>query len=366
MRVLFFTKYSRRGPSSRYRVLQFIPHLQSEGIECVVHPLHTDDYMDAIYSKRRKGAGYYAGRFIRRIGSIAALGGSSAVFIQKELVPYFPPLLEWYLHARKIKVIYDLDDAIHLNYSLSANRLVRFLLGKKIPKALGWSGVVLAGNRFLQSYASRFNPNTVRFPTVVDTLRYRPGERRDGEEGAGGVPLIGWIGTSETVVHLQYLENVLRRLAGERRFKLLVIGVPGTALEGIDVETVTWSEETEVYQLSRCSIGLMPHKPIEFVKGKCGLKLLQYMASGLPVVASPEGGGEDIIVDGENGFIARDDHQWLQRLKMLLDDPSLRRRFSEQGRNTVESRFSLEVWSSRMAGLIKKAVAGEWTGEEGW
>jgi glycosyltransferase involved in cell wall biosynthesis len=351
--LLILTKYDRSGPSSRYRILQFIPYLESHGFRCTVQSLHTADYLETIYSGRAKSPLYYLGRLLARAQAVARASHYSAVFVQKEIAPYLPPWFELMLSAMRAKVVYDIDDAIYVPYSAPKRPAVRLLLGSKIPAALRRSTVVLAGNPFLREYASRYNRQAVYFPTVIDPARYT------ASRSGGSVPVIGWIGSPGTVRFLEERADVLRDVALMSPFELRVIGVPALAIPGLDVKFVPWSEETEARELSACDVGIMPLPEDDWTKGKCGLKLLQYMACGLPVVSSPDGSAGSIVEHGVNGYIARSGEEWRLYLGALLDNEERRRLMGRAGRRRVEEHFSLEAWAPRMAEILLKCMRGE-------
>jgi glycosyltransferase involved in cell wall biosynthesis len=354
--VLFLTKYQRQGPSSRYRVLQFLPALEREGFACDIQSLHTDAYLDALYTQGRPAPGYHAARFLRRLFALFAAVRYDAVFIQKELFPYLPPFAERMLASLGGHLIYDLDDAIFLRYERSERALVRWMLGRKVPAVIARSNVVLCGNEFLRDYAAQYTKNAVLFPTVVDPARYGSGANRPAERDT---PVIGWIGSPETSPYLHELWRVLVRVASSHRFELLVIGDPGFTLPPIGVQAVPWSEEQEAPLLRRCDIGIMPLPDSLWAKGKCGLKLLQYMAAGLPVVTAPGGSAETIVEHGRSGLIARTDEEWAAHLVSLLDDPARGRSMGEEGRRRVRQRYSLSVWAPVMAEILGRVVRGE-------
>lgn len=367
MRVLFLTKYPRRGPSSRYRVLQYMPYLEREGISCDIQSLHTDGYLESVYAGRKVSPRYFLQRFLARAGRILKASGYSVVFLQKELLPYVPPIFELALRLGSMKVVYDIDDAIFFFYTNTRNPFVRLFLGNKIPQALRWSHLVLAGNTYLERYAARYNRRTVYFPTVVDPTRYRSTGLNDrGKDATGERPVIGWIGTPETAPFLLQKAAVLNRIYQVTPFKMLAIGSSDLYIPGLDVETVPWSEERETSELARCDIGIMPLPSTVWAKGKCGLKLLQYMASELPVVSSPEGGARDIITHGVTGYIAHSDDEWRHYLSILLNDRSLRRCLGQEGRRCIEEKFTLSLWAPRMAELLRMVGQGEDPGEVNW
>jgi glycosyltransferase involved in cell wall biosynthesis len=362
-RILFLTKYPRRGPSSRYRALQYIPFIERAGFDCAIQSLHTDSYFDALFGGRSFPATYIAGRAISRTRAILGAGRYDAVFIQKEIFPYMPAVAEGMLRILGCKIIYDIDDSyVYLYYSGSSNPLVRFFLGRKIPSFMRAAEVVLCGNSFLRAYAAEYNPGALLFPTVVDPSLYA------GAAGSGGSgsPVIGWIGSPETSFFLQELGDVLKQLSSSLSFGLRVIGDMDFSLPGLEVETVPWSEESEAELLAGCDIGIMPLPDTPVARGKCGLKLLQYMASGLPVVSSPAGGASEIIEDGVNGFLAHGEGEWIGNLTRLLGDPDLRSRIGAAGRRRVEKQYSLDVWAPRMVAVIERVIAGETLEEPPW
>ncbi|MDD4856732.1 MAG: glycosyltransferase family 4 protein [Candidatus Krumholzibacteria bacterium] len=379
--LLILAKYGRSGPSSRYRILQYIPYLESHGFSCTVQSLHSKDYLETVFSGRGKSGLYYAGRLLARAQASARATHYSAVFVQKELAPYLPPCLELMLSMMRSKVVYDIDDAIFLQYGESRNFLVRLLLGRKIETAIRRSTVVLAGNSFLKEYAARYNRRTVYFPTVVDTSKYAAARaareggippvgraRSDGLASGknGEIPVVGWIGSPETVRFLEEKADVLRAVSRISPFELRVIGAPSSAISGLEAKCVPWSEESEALELARCDVGIMPLPSSDWIKGKCGLKLLQYMASGLPVVSSSGGGADSIVEHGVNGFIAVSDDEWRLHLVSLLENPELRNLMGRQGLARVEERFSLAVWAPRMAEILTKCIRGEPVEEMEW
>jgi glycosyltransferase involved in cell wall biosynthesis len=210
---------------------------------------------------------------------------------------------------------------------------------------------VLAGNAFLASYARRFNPRVSVVPTTIDTDRYSPSLRRPGS-----VPVIGWTGSYSTARYLEALRPVLQRLGRRHEFRVVVVGAPGLAADGVEVEARPWRSASEVSDLADIDIGVMPLDDTEWERGKCGLKALQYMALGIPAVASPVGVNVEIVRDGENGLLAASDEEWERALERLLADAGLRRRLGDAGRATVESGYSARVHAPRVAAVFRDAL----------
>lgn len=347
MRVLFLTRYTATGPSSRYRVVQFLPFLDRAGIGWEMHALVDDRYLDARFAGRSAGPGYLAGRALRRAATLLGSARFDVLFVQKELFPWAPPVAERLLAARRVPVILDVDDAIHLPYR------GRPLLDGKIPRAMASASAVLAGNRWLADYARAFNPHTLMFPTVVDAERFTP--------AAAAVqrakPVVGWIGSPETARYLSAIHGVLARVNARVPFELRVVGASPQAASGLDIVPRAWSLESEADELRGFDVGIMPLPDDEWARGKCSLKLLQYMSAGLATVSSPRGSVAEIVRDGENGFVARDDGEWETRLTGLLTDAAARARMGGKARAWLLANHSLQNYGPRFVAVLR-AVAG--------
>ena len=137
-----------------------------------------------------------------------------------------------------------------------------------------------------------------------------------------------------------------------------MIGTPQYTLDGVDVDARPWRAESEVEDLRGIDVGVMPLPDDDYVKGKCGLKMLQYMALGIPSVASNVGVNGEIVRDGEDGFLAMTESEWVEKLSALLDDVSLRARIGAAGRRTVEERFSARVWAPKVRAIFESVAAG--------
>jgi glycosyltransferase involved in cell wall biosynthesis len=271
------------------------------------------------------------------------------LWIEKELWPWAPAWLERAAWRGK-PVLLDYDDAIFHNYDLHRSAAVRRLYGGKIDALMQHASMVVAGNDYLAERARRAGAASVEvLPTVVDLERYAP-PVRPGVDAAKPV-VIGWIGSPATVGYLQALAEPLARVAAGRAIELHVIGA-SAALPGVAVVQVPWSEAGEVQAIGGCDIGIMPLLDSPWERGKCGYKLIQYMACGLPVVASPVGANMHIVEPGVSGFLADGPAQWEAALVQLADDVALRRRLGRAGRAAVEAHYSLQVAAPRLIGWL--------------
>ena len=362
MRVLFLNKYTARGPSSRYRVLQFLPYLDARGIQATVHALHDDHYLEARYSGAGMSPLYLAGRTLSRLSALAGAGGHDLVFIQKELFPHLPGVPEWWMARRGVRYVVDLDDAIHLLYERAGGW--RGALRDKIPRILSRASLVLAGNRWLEAYARQHTDRVLYFPTVVDTTRFTPAPRRDG-----AVCVAGWMGTPDTVKYLHAIAPALEEAARRAPLSLLVVGADAPRLSALECRAKPWSEAAEADDLRAMDIGLMPLSDDEWSKGKCALKLIQYMSAGVASVTSPSGSAPEFVRDGHNAFLAAGESQWRDRVLDLALSPALRASMGSAARATVEAQYSLAVWGPRFADALlfaagKTSTAPAWSGQE--
>jgi glycosyltransferase involved in cell wall biosynthesis len=168
---------------------------------------------------------------------------------------------------------------------------------------------------------------------------------------------VGWIGSPSTQEYLRHIGPALARFCAETGGRVQAIGVEERfQLEGVPLEAVPWSKETELAALQALDVGIMPLADSPWERGKCGFKLIQYMACGLPVVASPVGANREIVIDGETGALAATQDEWVSALKSLAGDAARRRRMGEAGRARVVSGYSLQAVAPRLAALLRRAA----------
>lgn len=353
MRVLLLSKYGRLGASSRLRSYQFLPYLRSRGIRVTVAPLLSDAYLEALYSGRRITTSSIAKDYGSRLRWLFAGRRFDLVWVEKECLPYCPSFIEDLLRPRQVPYVVDYDDAQFHVYDQHARSIVRTALGKKIDSVMRKAALVTAGNRYLRDHANRAGAKHVELlPTVVDVDRYTR-----SEPGVGGEPFaIGWIGTPKTVPLLDEIAGPLAEVARLREVRIVTVGAPGWHAAGVPVEPRTWSEASEVSEIASFDVGLMPLLDEPFERGKCGYKLIQYMACARPVVASPVGVNSEIVEHGFNGFLASSPEDWVTSLTTMIDDHQLARAMGARGRAKVEREFSLSHAAPQLAGWLEEAA----------
>ncbi len=350
-----------RTPSQRFRIEEFLPYLREQGIETDFSwALSADDaktfYGQVPASEKAKVVAKAGLRQARQLAPHLLRKKYDVIFVQRESFFLGGPWLEW-LASRSTPMIYDFDDAIWVHQISESNRRFAFLKNvDKVPRLVALAHTVFAGNPYLQNWARGYNGNVRVVPTTIDTEVYKPGPRR-----SSGPVTIGWSGSVTTVEHFQTaipaLTKVKARLGDAVQFK--VIGDAKYRYEPLGIVGEGWRADTEVAELQKIDVGLMPLPDTEWARGKCGLKGLQYMALGIPTLMSPVGVNCEIVRDGENGFLPRTEDEWVERLCELVQNATLRQRLGDAGRKTVVDEYSVLRWRDTYVELIRKAAASK-------
>jgi glycosyltransferase involved in cell wall biosynthesis len=341
--VLLLSRYGRLGASSRVRYYQFLPQLEASGIQTTVSALLDDLYLQRLYSGQRFGWTRILFSYARRIRALLSVRRYDIVWIEKELLPWMPALGERLLYSLRIPYVVDYDDAVFHSYDLHPRSIVRAALGTKIDEVMRSSALVTAGNDYLADRARSAGARRVEVvPTVVDTDVYRPGSQRSGPV------TIGWIGSPSTAKYLRTVAGALAEVCRDGAARVVVVGAPDPGLGSVPLEVRAWAEHREVSDIQSFDIGIMPLEDGPWERGKCGYKLIQYMACGLPVVGSPVGVNRSIVRHGTNGFLASSPEEWVRFLSQLRDDAKLRSRMGQHGRADVEAGYSVRSVGPRL------------------
>lgn len=353
MHVLVLSRYGRLGASSRMRLLQYLPWFEQAGLFCTVSPLVSDAQLQVRYQKGNYQLFHLLHAYGRRIRTLMQRFRFDVVWIEKEALPWLPAWFENCL-LRDVPYVLDYDDAIFHNYDQHSSAWVRRFLGNRIDLLMAGARLVVTGNTYLAQRARAADAPWVEIvSTAIDLSRYpvKPAWI------FSGAPLhIAWIGSPSTVRYLTLLHAPLLALSQRFAFKLRVIGGGPIDLPGVDVEFVQWAEATEVASIQTCDIGVMPLFDSPWEQGKCGYKLIQYMACGKPVIASPVGINCQIVTHGINGYLAETPHDWIQALTSLMADANLRQQMGAAGRVKVERDFAIQVNAPRLVAMLRVAA----------
>lgn len=343
MKVIYLAATSSLGPASRYRIYQFRKYFEQEDIELEILPALTDRWLEAeretglMRALRRFRAGAHG--LARRLQQIASLDNHDLLIVERELFPKLPGFVEKTLLSSVKHYGVELDDAIYLAPGRTA----------KYPDFVRQSAFVIAGNQTLAQWAQVHQPNTHVIPTCVPVADYQAKQ----DYRLGTVANIGWVGLPVNFDYVRAISGAIKKLNETNPCQLQIVSgrCPSFASPSA---FVPWRESSESQTISQFDIGIMPLPQSSFAEGKCGLKILQYMAAGVPVVASAVGVNRSIINHGVNGLLVEDPDSWQPALQRLLEDQGLRESLGRAGRKTVEKEYSTESWGPKLVALYRQ------------
>jgi glycosyltransferase involved in cell wall biosynthesis len=349
LNVLILTRYGLKGASSRMRFYQYLPWLEQSGIKYTVSELISDELLEGLYNNGKYSKFKLMLAYIARVRILLLCNKFDLVWIEKEALPWFPAWIENYLLRNAKCRMLDFDDAVFHNYDLHRSKLARFCFGHRIDNLMAKTDIVVGGNSYLAVRAKHANVTRIeQLPTVIDLNRYD----LKFYELQAQVPIIVWIGSPSTLHYLDITKNALSALAKKTPFILRIIGGGFIEIPGVNVQILPWTAETESDAVRGADIGIMPLYNTPWEQGKCAYKLIQYMACGLPTIASPVGANKEVILHGETGFLASTDEDWLDAATKLLADFGLRYRLGMAGRSRVEEYYCIQKTGPKLIDII--------------
>ncbi len=351
--IAFWCPYAAGGaPSQRFRYEQYLPLLKQQGISYAICPFLDARTNRILYQPGgvfQKTIGILRG-FLRRLTHLFKYRHATHVFIHREATPLGPPWAEWLLaKVLRKKIIYDFDDAIWLKDASSVNSIGALLKWhSKVPAVCRWSYVVSAGNVYLGEFAQRHTPRVVVNPTTIDTDQHHCCLQNQKTVW----PVVGWTGSHSTLKYLEPLLPVFQQLQRTHDFRLVVIANRPPTVDFPFLEFVPWQMVTEIDDLLRFHIGLMPLPDDPWTQGKCGFKALQYLALGIPALVSPVGVNTEIVEHGSEGYHCTTDEDWCKYLSELLTSMELRTQMGKAGRQKVVDQYSVRSNSKNFLSLF--------------
>ncbi|MBP8823382.1 MAG: glycosyltransferase family 4 protein [Flavobacteriales bacterium] len=344
-RILFIASHRPdRAPGQRFRFEQYFEYLERNGHRCELSFLVDQRDDQVLYTRGQYlGKARFVQRSIRkRKADLERMNDFDIIFIFREALMTRSIRFEEAFRTSRAKLVFDFDDAIWLQNVSEANRTWAWIKDPgKTSKIIGLCDLVLAGNAYLASYARRYNPGVQVVPTTINTEEYLPRTSRPT-----GPVVIGWSGSITTIQHFCLAVPALRRLKAlfGDRIAFRVVGDGSFRMDELGIRGLPWRRDTELDDLRAMDIGIMPLPDDEWARGKCGLKGLQYMALGIPTLMSPVGVNTEIIRHGVNGFLPRNEEEWVEQVSRLVEDADLRAGIGAEARLTVEDRYSVNAW----------------------
>ncbi|HVG16466.1 MAG TPA: glycosyltransferase [Chitinophagaceae bacterium] len=345
IKVLFLLPYPlHRAPSQRFRVEAYFDLLAQNGIDYTVDSFLDDKAWEVLYKKGsglQKAMAVISGFWKRLVLILSKASKYDYVFVHREASPIGPPVFE-FITAKvlKRKLIYDFDDAIWIPNTTAENKIVNWVKAFwKVKYICKWSYKVAGGNNFLCSYARRYTNSVFLLPTCVDVVN-KHNRLKDQE---GDKIRIGWTGSHSTMIYLDEIVPMLKQVIDEFGVELIIISNRAPTFTLPNMKYIPWKERSEIEDLSLLNIGLMPLPDDVWSEGKCGFKLIQYMALGMPVVASPVGVNKEIVEEKTNGFLCTSSAEWYAALKELISNANLRSSMGSKGRDKIVHNYSVQA-----------------------
>ncbi len=350
-RITFLIPYAlNTAPSQRFRFEFFLDELERI-YQVDIHTFYSKKGYNFIRSKK-----YHLllpivlfWGFLRRCQHIFKCFKADFVFIHRETTPIGPPWVEFFIaRILKRKIIYDFDDAIWLPDPHESGLREKLKWKSKVARICGWSFRTSCGNDYLAEFASQYSQNVRIIPTIVNTSVHKPLNK----SRQNTPPVIGWTGSSTTLVYLKSLVPLLEKIRNLNAFTLAVMADTDPGYKKPWIKFIPWSRENESRRLAEMDIGIMPLPDDPWTKGKCGFKLIQYGAVGIPSVASDVGMNRKIIDEGCTGYLCNSDEEWSAALLKLLADNTLRTTLGKAARKKIEREFSSDSVKEKFMNLF--------------
>jgi glycosyltransferase involved in cell wall biosynthesis len=354
MKVLTLIPYQKGyAPGQRGSIELWENILKPAGIELEYAPFESENLRQIIYKSGHQLAkiSEMLRAYTERIGLLKKLDNFDAVFVYREAALLGPAFLERMI-ARKKPIIYQLDDPLYIPYKSPSNGIFSYLkFFGKVKEIIRMSKVVIANSSHIRDYALQFNKNVWQVPSVVDTDIFQ----YDSSSQDVKSPTIGWSGSPTTVKNLKLIEKPLQKLSNDGR-QLRFIGGTDFDLQDVKYTAQKWNGDTEVEDLRKIQIGLVPLPDNGWNKHKFIMKTAQYMALGIVPVGTPMASNPEVIRHGENGFLAANDDEWVEYLSLLANDEALRRSFSKQAAEDAKNKYSLRANTSKVIEAFQAAL----------
>lgn len=352
MRVIYFTKYSKQGASSRLRSIQFFPLLEEKGFSITHSPLFTDNYLKALYNKKKNKNLIIILCYIKRFFSLLKVKKYDLIVIEKELFPYLPATIEILLNKIGVKYIVDYDDAIFHNYDMSNNAYLKSI-ANKIDLVMQNSKHVFAGNSYLAKRAENAGAKNITIlPTVIDTKRYKVLSNKETNKFT-----LGWIGSPSTYKYIEELIPTFRKI--REKYPLFQVNIIGAKqiYESQDnfINYIPWKENTEVEEINKFDVGIMPLHNTPWELGKCSYKLIQYMGCAKPIIGSPVGMNNDVIIEGYNGFVVKN-NDWYSAISYFIDHQNEINIMGKKGRSLIDNKYNIEENFKKMIKIFNSSL----------
>jgi glycosyltransferase involved in cell wall biosynthesis len=343
MKILFINPYPfDKAPSQRLKFEQYYGLFKKNGFE-----INEASFMSKhLYNIAHKEGNFFLKgylilyAYLKRFLLLFTIFKYDIVYIHLWVTPIGPAFFEWIVLKLSKKTIFDIDDLVYTKNS-DAKWYINFFKGYNKPIFLIKNcDHVITCTPYLDKFVKQYNKHTTDISSTVDTIeRYFPINKYTNEKPI----VIGWSGSHSTIKYLLTIKSVLAKIQAKYPqciFKIM--GGNNIAIEGINnLESLDWDNEIEIPTLQTFDIGLYPLPNEQWVHGKSGLKAIQYMALGIPTIATAIGANYRVIDHEKSGFLVSTEDEWVDTISKLIDNPTLRKEIGMNGRKKVEKEFSI-------------------------
>ena len=341
----------------RLKYEQYFDSWEEEGYQVTVSPFMDQHLWDIAYKKGHffsKILGTLRGYLIRS-KDIFRLSSFDMVYVFMWVTPLGSSFYERLFHFFAKRLIYDIEDNILQETGNEINPIVKLIKSPfKTKFLIKNADHVITSTPALNNYCLNLNikKQCTYISSSIDTDNFIPVNKYSNNE----IVTVGWTGTFSSKEYLDILRDVFINLSKRCDFKLRVIGNFEYDLPGVDLDVIKWSREREVEDLQGIDIGVYPLPFNDWVSGKSGLKAIQYMAFGLPTIATEVGHTPKIINHNKNGWLVKSKEEWIYALEKLIKNPTLRRQLGEEARATVLANFSKHVIKSKYLSILNSTL----------
>lgn len=345
------------SPGQRSSIELWESVLEPKGIHIHYAPFETDRLREILYHRGRhvSKATEMMRAYFHRLKLLRDLDRYDAVFVYREAALLGPAFLEKLIAGRGKPIIYQLDDPLYVPYVSPANGYLSYLkVFSKVADICGISKVIIVNSTHHREYASQYNKNIWQVPSVVDTRQYvfRPDLLQSDTDSV----CLGWSGSPTTLANIRLVAGPLRELAQRVAHRVHFIGGMHFDLPGVSFTAQEWCAETEVEDLRKMQVGIVPLPVNEWNKRKFYMKTVQYMALGIPPVATPLGSNPEVIEHGVTGFLADTHDEWVSYLTQLITDHDLRLSMAHKAARVAQERYSLEGNTAKIIDAFRSAI----------
>ena len=341
------------APSQRLKYEQYFEAFMQDGWFISVKPFISAKFWKIIYQPGNilQKSWHTLLGYLDRFLLLFKIRNYEVVYLHLWGTPFGPPVYEFLVRKLAKRLIYDIDDLVYLkNTESKAHPLVTWIKGRQKPIYLmKHADHVITCTPYLDEFVKKYNQHTTDISSTVDTRsRYQVVNQYNNKNAL----TIGWSGSLSTSKYFYLLENVFKKLRQSHQFKILVMGDPNVSIDGMEIESIAWQADYEIEKLQEFDIGVYPLPDEEWVYGKSGLKAIQYMALGIPTVATAIGANFRVIEDGKSGFLVKTEQDWFEKLSLLIESPELRRTIGSNAREKVEQQYSIDANKNRYLSIL--------------